>query len=208
MTHYSKIPYFEGNDYHGWSNRMEQYLMSLGYSVWNMIHVKFLPSLNEVTDERMMKKHEYNAKAANALLSALSPQEYTRVMNLKSAKDIWDKLKSFHEGDLKVKEAKLQVHRSEYEALRMSSTENFQCYMDRVFKVVNEIRSLGEDLPEVVVVKKILRSLPPMYNPKVSVLEDKDLSTVTLDELQSMMVAYEMRMEMSGPIKSNNEISF
>ena len=96
---------------------------------------------------------------------------------------------------MKVKEAKLQVHRSEYEALRMSSTENFQCYMDRVFKVVNAIRSLGEDLPEVVIVKKILRSLPPMYNPKVSMLEDKDLSDVTLDELQSMMVAYEMRIE-------------
>ena len=146
--------------------------MSLGYPVCNMIHVKFLPTLNEAIDERMMKKYEDNAKAANALLSALSPQEYTRVKYLKSAKDIWDKLKSFHEGDLKVKEAKLQVHRSEYEALRMSNTENFQCYMDRVFKVMNVIRSLGEDLSEVVVVKKILRSLPPMYNPKVSVLKD------------------------------------
>ena len=52
--------------------------------------------------------------------------------------------------------------------------------MDRVFKVMNAIRSLDEDLPEVVVVKKILRSLPPMYNPKVSVLEDKDLSDVHL----------------------------
>ena len=80
--------------------------------------------------------------------------------------------------------------------------------MNRVFNVVNAIRSLGEDLPEVVVVKKILRSLPPMYNPKVSVLKDRDLSNVTLDELQSMMVAYEMRMEMSGTIKSNKEISF
>ena len=88
-------------------------------------------------------------------------------MNLKSAKQIWDKLKSFYEGDVKVKEAKLQVHRSEYEALRMSSNENFQCYMNRMFNVVNVIRSLGEDLLEVVVVKKILRSLPLMYNPKV-----------------------------------------
>ena len=52
-----------------------------------------------------------------------------------------------------------------------------------VFNVVNAIRSLGEDLPELVVVKKILRSLPPMYNPKVSVLEDRDLSTISLDEL-------------------------
>ena len=80
--------------------------------------------------------------------------------------------------------------------------------MNKVFNVVNAIRSLGEDLLEVVVVKKILRSLPPMYNPMVSVLKDRDLSIVTLDELQSMMVAYEMRMEMSGSIKSNKEISF
>ena len=50
------------------------------------VHVMFLPTLNEVTDERMMKKYKNNAKAANALLSALSSQEYTRVMNLKSAK--------------------------------------------------------------------------------------------------------------------------
>ena len=72
-----------------------------------MIHVKFLPSLDEVVDEREMKKYENNAKVANALLSVLSPPEYTRVMNLKSAKEIWDKLKSLHEGDVKVKEAKL-----------------------------------------------------------------------------------------------------
>ena len=88
MAHSSKIPYFEGIYYHGWSNKMHQYLMSLGYSVWNMINVQFKPSLTEVTDEREMKKHENNAKAANALLSALSPHEYTRVMNLKSTKQI------------------------------------------------------------------------------------------------------------------------
>ena len=64
----------------------------------------------------------------------------------------------------------------------MSSNENFQGYMNRVFKVVNAIRSLGEDLSEIVIVKKILKSLPPIYNPKVSVLEDKDLTTISLDE--------------------------
>ena len=72
-----------------------------------MINVQFNPSLTEVTDEREIKKHKNNAKAANALLSALSPHEYISVMNLKSTKQIWDKLKSFHEGDVKIKEAKL-----------------------------------------------------------------------------------------------------
>ena len=74
--------------------------------------------------------------------------------------------------------------------------------------MVNAIRSFGEDLLEIVVIKKILRSLPPMYNPKVSILEDKDLSSVSLDELQSTMVAYEMRMEMPGSVKLNKEVSF
>ena len=82
----NKIPFFDSSDYHGWSNRMDQYLMSLGYSVWNMINVQFTPSLTEVIDEKEMKKHENNTKAANALLSALSPHEYMHVMNLKSAK--------------------------------------------------------------------------------------------------------------------------
>ena len=90
----------------------------------------------------------------------------------------------------------------------MSNNENFQGYMNRVFNVLNAIRSLGEDLLEIVVVKKILRSLLPIYNPKVSVLEDKDLTTVSLDELQRTMVAYEMRMEMPGSVKVNKEVSF
>ena len=47
-----------------------------------------------------------------------------------------------------------------------------------------------------------------MYNLKVSVLEDKDLSSGSLDELQSTMVAYEMRMEMPSSVKSNKEVSF
>ena len=47
--------------------------MSLGYSLWNMINVQINPSLTEVIDEREIKKHKNNAKAANALLSALSP---------------------------------------------------------------------------------------------------------------------------------------
>ena len=80
--------------------------------------------------------------------------------------------------------------------------------MNRVFNVVNAIRSFSEDLPKVVVVKKILRSSPPMQNPKVSMLKDRDLSIVSLDELQSIMVAYEMCMEMSDSMKSNKEVSF
>ncbi|XP_059635232.1 uncharacterized protein LOC132277390 [Cornus florida] len=60
--------------------------------------------------------------------------------------------------------------------------------------MVNNIRALGEDIKDVEVCKKILRSLTSRFNPKVTILEDKDLSEVKIDELQAFLTAYEMRI--------------
>ena len=51
-------------------------------------------------------------KAMNALLSGLCEAEFIKVMHNKTAKEIWDTLESIHEGDKKVKIAKLQVYRA------------------------------------------------------------------------------------------------
>ena len=45
-------------------------------------------------------------------MCGLVERELVKVMNYELAKEIWDKLKSIHEGDLKIKEAKLQTHRA------------------------------------------------------------------------------------------------
>jgi hypothetical protein len=45
---------------------------------------------------------------------------------LESAKEIWDKLVNNYEGDEKVKLAKLQAYRMQFESLRMSEDENVQ----------------------------------------------------------------------------------
>ena len=43
---------------------------------------------------------------------------------------------------------------------------------------------MGQEVPDNELVDKILRTLPMIYNPKVSTLEDQEnLSTLTLDEL-------------------------
>ena len=45
-------------------------------------------------------------------------------MHCASAKEIWDKLKNVYEGDTKVKSAKLQSYRSQFESLKMEESED------------------------------------------------------------------------------------
>jgi hypothetical protein len=44
------------------------------------------------------------------------------------AKEIWDKLRNIYEGDTKVKEAKLQTYRGQFEQLKMKEDENIATY--------------------------------------------------------------------------------
>ena len=50
----------------------------------------------------------------NAILSGLVELVFVKVMHCETAKEIWDKLKNFYEGDDKVKGAKLQTYRGQF----------------------------------------------------------------------------------------------
>ncbi|XP_043721113.1 uncharacterized protein LOC122668640 [Telopea speciosissima] len=149
-----------------------------------------------------MKKCEDDAKAVNILLGSLVNNEFARVIGCTTSKEIWDKLKNVHEGDDKIRETKLQHHRNLFEGLKMSEAKTVEQFMSRVNEIINSIRGLGEELKDAVVVKKILRSLPKLYNPKVSAIEEsKNLNTLSIDELHGTLTAYEMRMVKSKPIE-------
>ncbi|XP_043694135.1 intracellular protein transport protein USO1-like [Telopea speciosissima] len=189
-----KTPHFDGTNYAFWKNRMETYLGSLGYDVWASVLNEYSMTGVAPTDNQEKKKYENNSRAMHAIKDALIDSEFVKVMECKSAKQLWDKLKSIHEGDAKIKEAKLQVYRAQFEGLKMLNEENVEDYMLRVNGVVNSIRGLRESLTDSVVVKKILRSLPDRLDSKVSAVEEaKDLEVLSLDELHGIFTAYEMR---------------
>ena len=53
----------------------------------------------------------------NAILGNLSNYEYVEIIHCDT--EVWDKLQQIYEGDDKVKQAKLQTHRSQFESLKM-----------------------------------------------------------------------------------------
>lgn len=105
-------------------------------------------------------------------------------MNCDSAKEVWDKLVSLYNGDSKVKKAKLQTHRRQFESLKMDDKEHIASLFLRVAGVVNSLKGLGENIEESTIVQKVLRSLPDKFDSKVSAIEEiKDLDTLKMDEL-------------------------
>jgi hypothetical protein len=65
---------------------------------------------------------------------------------------------------------------------------------------MNAIIGLGEEIEESVIVQKVLRSLPMIFNPKISALEERsDLNSISMDELHGIFTSYEMRTEQENP---------
>eukprot|EP00253_Pinus_taeda_P001904 PITA_01904 len=117
-----------------------------------------------------------------------------KVMHYKSAKEIWDKIVTSYEGDEQVKRAKLQTLRIQYETLKMYNDESVANYFLRVDEFVNCMKNLGEEIKEAIVVEKVLRSLSPKFESKVSAIEEKqNLRILTMSQLHGILTAYEMR---------------
>ena len=87
-------------------------------------------------------------------------------------KNIWYKIQNIHEGDDNVKKDKLQTHRRKFKSLKMKEEENIASYLLYVDEIVNTIIGLGETVTEPMIVQKVLRSLPLIFDAKVSTIEE------------------------------------
>jgi hypothetical protein len=187
-------PVFNGNNLIFWKTRMRSYLQSLGVYVWAIVEGGYQYPSAVPTDPTERKTYETNANVVNALLGSLTESEFVKVMQLNIAKDIWDKIILSYEGDAKVKSAKLQTLRIQYENLKMNSEESIANFFLRLDDIVNCMRNLGQTITKSTLVEKILRSLTAKFESKVSALEEKqDLQNLTVVKLHGILTAYEMR---------------
>eukprot|EP00253_Pinus_taeda_P003399 PITA_03399 len=115
-------------------------------------------------------------------------------MQLKTAKEIWDKIILSYEGDDQVKCAKLQSLIIQYETLKMHNDESIANYFLRIDEIVNHMKILGEEIKEVTVVEKVLRSLSSKFESKVSSIEEKqNLQSITMKQLHRILTTFKMR---------------
>ena len=117
--------------------------MSLGYKISNSVEKWYKIPDNLPTDRDEIDKYESNEKALNAILKGLADSMFVKVMQSKTTKHAWEKLKIAYEGDSKVKKSKLQTYKGKFESLKMKEEENIAEYLLRVDGIVNFIKGMG-----------------------------------------------------------------
>jgi hypothetical protein len=140
-----KPPYFDGEYYCMWSDKMRHHLTSLHASIWDIVKLGAqVPNVGDEdydSDEVAQIRH-FNSQATTILLASLCREEYNKVHGLKIAKKIWDVRKTAHEGDEVTKITKRETIEGELGRFVLNQGEEPQAIYNRLKTLVNQVRNL------------------------------------------------------------------
>jgi hypothetical protein len=203
-----KPPFFDGEDYCMWSDKMRHHLTSLHKSIWDIVEygaqVPKVPKVGDkdyVSDEADQIRH-FNSQATTILLASLCREEYNKVQGLKTAKEIWDVLKTAHEGDEVTKLTKQEMIEGELGRFVLNQGEEPQAMYNRLKTLVNQVRNLGSTKwDDHEMVKDILRSLVFRNPTQVQLIRgDPRYKLMSPEEVIGKFVSFELMIKGSKQI--------
>lgn len=118
------------------------------------------------------------------------------IADKETTKGAWDAIKILCQGADKVKNARIQTLKSEFEAMTMKEDETIDDFHMKMNGIVTNIRALGEEMDESYTVKKLLRAVPSKFLQTTSTIEQfGDLNTMTMEEAVGSLKAHEERVK-------------
>nr|KYP40643.1 Retrovirus-related Pol polyprotein from transposon TNT 1-94 [Cajanus cajan] len=164
------IPRFDGH-YDHWTLLIENLLRSKGY--WNLVETESTEVQKKELEDLMMKDLNYLFQAINRIV-------LEQILEKHTTKQIWDSMKKKFERNARVEPSILRALRRDFEVLEMKVGETITEYFTRVMAIANNMRSNGEDMKEVTIVEKILRTLIEKFNYVVVSIKNSVRMIITL----------------------------
>ncbi|GJX88777.1 hypothetical protein Tco_0340791 [Tanacetum coccineum] len=115
--------------------------------------------------KEVKQKRRRNAAVLSMIQRGVTPSIFPKIMRLKKAKEAWKVLKQEFQGDVKVREIKLQTLRRDYENTKMKENESLNDYSSRLTDLINQMKSYGDEFEDQRIVEKILISIPEKFDP-------------------------------------------
>ncbi|XP_075082976.1 uncharacterized protein LOC142166947 [Nicotiana tabacum] len=187
---------------------METYTMSYEIKVWRVIKKENFPippkkdeNGQVIVSTDPLDLYDYteeqsaiiimNGKEKHLMYNAISGEEYEKISSYKTAKEMWDKLEVTYEGTNKLKETRINLLVRDYKLFQMKDEESVEEIFSRFSKILGDLKSFGRPIKSGEHVRKILRSLPTIWQPKIIALECQDLDIISYDELRGDLIAFE-----------------
>jgi hypothetical protein len=188
-----------------WSDKMRHHLTSLHKSIWDIVEYGAqVPKVGDKDydlDEADQIRH-FKSQATAILLASLCQEEYNKVQGLKTAKEIWDILKTAHEGDEVTKITKRETIEGELSRFVLNQGEEPQAMYNQLKTLVNQVRNIGSTKwDDHEMVKVILRSLVFRNPTQVQLIcGDPRYKLMSLEEVIGKFVSFELMIKGSKQI--------
>ncbi|XP_020260266.1 uncharacterized protein LOC109836694 [Asparagus officinalis] len=177
-----QYPTLSRDNYASWAIKMKVYMKA--QDVWDAIEPAAGASV----------EHRKDQMALAAIYQGIPEETLMVIAEKQTAKEAWETLKTMHLGADRVRNAKVQTLKSEFELLRMKENDNVDDFSTKLTGVVNKIRALGGEMEENYVVRKLLRAVPERFLTIVSTIEQfGDIDDMTLEEAIGRLKAHEER---------------
>ena len=203
-----KPPFFDGTNYPYWKIRMSAHLQGIDWLVWEICEdatfVVLEPRARTTQDQK--DRHNANSRARSVLFSSLSLPEFERVSDCATAREIWVRLQSYHEGTAHVKTRLYETYKREYENFTQLDGESIDAMFSRFQTIINKMRANKAQLPydDHERALKLLYALDrKVWDVKVSaIIESSNYDTITVDELFSKLKSTEIDYQTQAKLKN------
>ncbi|XP_074359842.1 uncharacterized protein LOC141699947 [Apium graveolens] len=177
-------PILTKTNYTAWAMKMRVFMPAHG--VWDAVEPK---DANVAIEDKMDKRDLaiiYQGIGDDLLMS---------IADKMTSKTAWEAIKTVHLGADKVKKAKAQTLKAEFESLVMKDTEQRDDFCMKMNSLVTNIRTLGEKVEETYVIKKLFRAVPVKFLQIASAIEQfGDLEKMSVEKVVGSLKAHEERI--------------
>ncbi|KAK9054019.1 hypothetical protein SSX86_025095 [Deinandra increscens subsp. villosa] len=192
------------------ARRLCPILTSTNYSIWAVklkaiFNVHGLWEVVEPAEGAAVDSDKNNA-AIVYLFQALPEDLILQIAHLTSAKEVWNSVKTRYVGVERVKKARLQTLKTEYNSLRMRDSDSIDVYAAKLSSIASRSAELGETISDATLVKKLMESVPEDFVQIVASMEQfLDLETTVFQEAVGRLKAYEERIGRKKKIEGTKD---
>eukprot|EP00253_Pinus_taeda_P002992 PITA_02992 len=143
----SHLPQFNGKNYSDWSIKMKALFAYQG--IWKMVETGYaepadataLVALTVAERDQLKSDKKKDAKALFFLFQSVHESIFPWIAVATKSKEAWDTLKTVYQGMEKVKTAKLQMLKRDFETLSMKESDTIDSFFTQVIGLITQIRS-------------------------------------------------------------------